>query len=60
MSVTYPDLTRWLESRRLAFANVRLWHKADMLDALANVRFWGQSGHDADVTRCLLMTQSGH
>ena len=30
---------------RLAFANVRLWHKADMLNALTNVRFWGQSGH---------------
>jgi hypothetical protein len=27
-----------------ADANVCLWHKADMLNALANVRFWGQSG----------------
>jgi hypothetical protein len=26
-------------------ANVRFWHKADMLNALMNVRFWGQSGH---------------
>jgi acetyl esterase/lipase len=25
-----------------------------------NIRFEGNSGHDADVTRCLLMTQSGH
>jgi hypothetical protein len=25
-------------------ANVRYWHKADMLNALTNVRFWGQSG----------------
>jgi hypothetical protein len=25
-----------------------------------NVRFEGKNGHDADVTRCLLMTQSGH
>ena len=25
--------------------NVRYWHKADMLNALTNVRFWGQSGH---------------
>ena len=25
--------------------NVRFWHKADMLNALTNVRFWGQSGH---------------
>ena len=24
--------------------NVSLWHKADMCNALANVRFWGQSG----------------
>ena len=24
--------------------NVRQWHKADMLNALTNVRFWGQSG----------------
>jgi hypothetical protein len=24
--------------------NVRFWHKADMLNALTNVRFWGQSG----------------
>src|SRR6478736_1688426 len=24
---------------------VRYWHKADMLNALANVRFWAQSGH---------------
>ena len=24
--------------------NVRYWHKADMLNALANVRFWGQRG----------------
>jgi hypothetical protein len=26
----------------------------------SDVRYWGQSGHDADVTRCLLLTQSGH
>jgi hypothetical protein len=25
-----------------------------------NVRFWGYSGHCADVLQCLLMTQSGH
>ena len=24
--------------------NVCYWHKADMLNALTNVRFWGQSG----------------
>jgi hypothetical protein len=28
--------------------------------ALMNVRFEGNNGHDADVTRCLLMTLSGH
>jgi len=25
--------------------NVCYWHKADMLNALTNVRFWRQSGH---------------
>ncbi len=30
----------------LAFANVRLWHKADMLNALTNVRFWRQADID--------------
>jgi len=24
---------------------VRYWHKADMLNALTNVRFWEQTGH---------------
>ena len=38
---------------------VRLWHKADVQTALMNVRFEGNNGHDADVKRCLLMTQSG-
>ena len=37
---------------------VRLWHKADMPLALMNVGFEGNNGHDADVMRCLLMTQS--
>jgi len=33
--------------------DVRYWHKADMLNALANVRFWGQSGDcDADFNVC--------
>jgi len=27
--------------------NVCFWHKADMLNALTNVRFWGQSGTGA-------------
>ena len=37
---------------------VHTWHLADMPLALTNVRFEGNNGHDADVTRCLLMTQS--
>jgi hypothetical protein len=28
-------------------ANVRYWHKADMLNALTNVRFERKIGHDA-------------
>ena len=28
--------------------------------ALMNVHFEANNGHDADVTRCLLMTHSGH
>jgi len=28
-----------------SWRNVGYWHKADMLNALTNVRFWGQSGH---------------
>jgi len=42
------------------FARSRYWHIADVQTALMNVRFEGINGHDADVTRCLLMTQSGH
>ena len=33
---------------------------ADVQTALMNVRFEGNNGHDGYVTRCLLMTQSGH
>ncbi len=40
--------------------NVRFWHLAEVQTALMNVRFEGNNGHDADVTRCLLMTHSGH
>jgi hypothetical protein len=39
---------------------VRYWHKADVQTALMNVRFEGNNGHGTDVTRCPLMTQSGH
>ena len=38
----------------------RFWHLADVQSALMNVRFEANNGHDADVTRCLLMTQSRH
>jgi hypothetical protein len=43
-----------------AVHNVRFWHKTDMAIALNDVRFWGQSGHRSDVTKCPLLTQSGH
>ena len=33
---------------------------ADVQTALMNVRFEGNNGHEADVTRCLLLTQPGH
>ena len=39
--------------------NVRSWHKADVRLALTNVCFEGKNGHDADSTRCPLMTQNG-
>ena len=39
--------------------DVRFWHKADLLNALTNVRFWGQSGHDLNGPLYRLMTQSG-
>jgi hypothetical protein len=41
-------------------AEVRYWHQADVQTAPMNVPFEGNNGHDADVTRCLLMTQSRH
>jgi hypothetical protein len=34
--------------------HVRLWHKADILNALTNVRFWEQTGHLTN--RCLLIS----
>jgi len=33
-----------ITSSRRTDAIVRFWHKADMLNALTNVRFWGQNG----------------
>jgi hypothetical protein len=35
--------------------DARLWHYAGVQTALMNVRFVGNNGRDADVTRCLLM-----
>ena len=43
----------------MRFADVGLWHKADMLNALTNVRFWGRNGHGAGVIPFPLMTQRG-
>ena len=37
---------------------VRLWHKADTLNAPTNVRFEGNNGHDAVVTQCLLLIEA--
>src|SRR6476660_2454457 len=64
---TYFGIMRWLLGTRLSCSvpvrgsgrDVRLWHKADVRTALTNVRFEENNGHDADVTRCLLMTQCG-
>ena len=39
---------------------VHTWQKADIYAAGERVRFRGQSGHDADLSVCPLMTQSGH
>ena len=41
-------------------ANVRFWHMAEVTLALTKVCFEGKNGHDVGVTRCLLMTHSGH
>jgi hypothetical protein len=40
--------------------HVRFWHIADAPLALTNVCFGGKNGHDADLSVCPLMTQSGH
>jgi hypothetical protein len=39
---------------------VHTWHIMDARLAFMNVRFEGNNGHDADVARCLLLTQSRH
>jgi hypothetical protein len=40
-------MAHWVRvaGQRTAGGDVRSWHKADMLNALTNVRFWGQSEH---------------
>ena len=38
---------------------VHTWHKTDIVFALRNVRFWGNSGHRQAAIRCLLLTRSG-
>ena len=38
------DFSRF-SGTKLADGYVRFWHKADKLNGLTNVRFWGQSGH---------------
>ena len=38
---------------------VRSWHLADAPLTLTNGCFEWKNGHDANVTRCLLLTQSG-
>ena len=43
-----------------AALDVRIWHKADMLNALTNVHFEGNDGHGADLSVCPLMTNSEH
>jgi hypothetical protein len=66
-SISYPPTglscnracRRHSAARRLV-GNVRYWHKADMLNALMNVRFEGKNGHDAGVTPFPLMTHSRH
>jgi hypothetical protein len=45
-------------AQSLRETNVRFLHKADMLNALTNVRFWGQGGHCSDWSVSPLMTIS--
>ena len=46
--------------RNATCPHVCSWHKADAETALMNVRFEENNGHGAELTRCLLLTQSGH
>jgi hypothetical protein len=54
MSSPEPSELKFVEAKT---ADVGL---SDVQTALMNVRFEWNNGHDADVTRCLLMTHSGH
>src|SRR5262249_59670888 len=59
---TSPQATstlEWLDSLKALDPN-RPIREADILFALINVRFWGQSGHDSVWLECPLVTQSGH
>src|SRR6476646_8656143 len=51
---------RAVESFRVQGGSTAKWCGRTVQNALMNVRFEGNNGHDANVTRCLLLTQSGH
>jgi hypothetical protein len=54
-----PSIRVVVQKEDMEDMDVCFWHKADMLNALTNVGFWVESGHDADGPLCQLMTQSG-
>src|SRR4029077_10230736 len=56
----FSDARLATDCRREPLTNVCFWHLADIPPSLTNVRFWGQSGHDANRPLCRLMTQSRH
>jgi hypothetical protein len=54
--IHHEELEDGDKERPSAFPKIML----KQTDSGIQQRYWGQSGHDADVTRCLLLTQSGH
>ena len=61
--LTYASARGALEPDAVAyrcFRNVCYWHKADILNALTNVRFRGQRGSDADIDESLFVTPRRH